>query len=345
MGAAVGFNGARKRSVNYAHTPSVHGLLLALGVCSRRHLGRFCRPIGHCPPYGKATELRYEKLLAIVGVMAIISLSGEITFLLSMLVIGFPLLFAITAFVYLLAMYPAVRLRRSGSRRWIVVLALLSGLVIVGFGVPLLARARLQIAERSVQGDDFEKPFELVEDHIALVLDERDVSRSQPATVRAPCDEACQGLLRLRRISKVYVTTPAASVAYTLPDKSCALQERMKHGLEINHPISRCYASEDVASVPRTAVVITETKLREIVPRRNEWFFLPWWLESVSRTEVAVNSVLIASKTFIDGEVASAPLYFDYAFDGGATDMARVHRVALPAIGERTLDLVTRLME
>lgn len=289
--------------------------------------------------------MRYEKLLAIVGAMALLSLSGKLTFLLSMLVVGIPLFFAITAFVYLLAMYPAVRLQRSKKPRWMVVPALLSGLVVVGFGVPLLAHVRWIVAEKSIQADDFVKPLALVEDHISLVLDEPDVSRSQPATIKAPCSEACQGLLRLPRISTVYVTTPAATVAYRLPDKNCVLHETPKHGLEIHHPIARCYVSEEVNSVPQTAVVVRETKLRDLVPVENDWSFLPWWFKTASKVEVIVNSVPVATETFIDGEVASAPLYFDYAFSSGVPEYVRVHRVELPSIGARTFGLLTRLMK
>ncbi len=94
--------------------------------------------------------MRYEKLLVIVGVLAIISLSPGITFVLSLLITGIPLLFAMTAFVYLLAIYPAARLRRSRQPLWLVALVLVSGLVLVGYGVPLLACARYQSAEKAV---------------------------------------------------------------------------------------------------------------------------------------------------------------------------------------------------
>ena len=288
--------------------------------------------------------MRYERVLAIAAGMAVVSLSAGLTMLLCFLVVGIPLLFAMTAFVYLLAMYPAVKAKRARRPIWVVALVLIFGVASVAYGVPLLAQARFVTAERALQGDDFEKPLAPVGENIEIVLQDRDYNMAPPATRQAPCGDLCQALLRRNTSNTVYVTNPSkpVSVAYTMGGKDCSLENKGKP-ITTYYPLEHCFAGQEVPTVPRTALTITATKLRDLETRRQNWSFKPWWLSTVVKIDIVANQIPVASKTYLEGEVASAPLYFDYSFYQGVMDESRLHRAAFPTWQNRTIQDLSRL--
>ncbi len=298
---------------------------------------------------------RFEKLLVVVGLMAVMSLSAGLTLMGAFLLVGIPLFFAMTAFVYLLAVYPAILLHRRGCTVALVASLAAATVTFVAFGVPALATWHFQSFEGSVQSHSLRKaePFTFHEG--AAVIDVTDVGdhpsyagSSQVALwISVPVVIA-----RDSRIQRVFVASKSGIASYTIKYPNCALSET-RGSSTLTQPFEHCFDYETVNG-PLSSVVLTIVPVRS-KNRNDPYFYLvdhfrqfkPWIHRDTFKVHVyggdEQKSNLVILKNFVRAEIATWPLQFLHTWSQGTPNHLALHRVLSQSWEERTYKLIEEL--
>jgi hypothetical protein len=257
--------------------------------------------------------MNYEKLLLVVGVLAVISQNTTVVFISAILLVGIPLFFfALIVFCNLLAMYPAVLLHRATGKWILSIPAAALGVVAVEYGVPAYADYHVRAYERALQANDFGPSAVPVSGDVEIRI------TGEPIAVDAKtmCESFCRTLLSSAKVKKVYVTNDRKAFAIELNHPGCRLAEDTPKG-QRTHAFSHCYYASETKTVPRTHYSFIIER-----PAYGQYRspLLPWRIDEEKTVETFVDGKLIASDKLISAEVASSPLFFNLKFSGGAPD-------------------------
>lgn len=256
--------------------------------------------------------MNYEKLLLVVGCMALISQSTTVVFILSMLLVGIPLLFAMIVFCNLLAMYPAVLLHRATGKWFLSLPAAALGVVAVEYGVPAYAHYHVRSYERALQAADFGPAAVPVSGDVEI----RITGKRLTVDAETMCEDLCRTLLSSTKVQKVYVTNERKAYAVELNHPGCRLVEDTPKGRR-THPFSHCYYASETKTVPSTNYSFV---LERPAYGRYRSPLLPWRINEEKTVETFVGDKRIASDKLISAEVARSPLFFSLKFSQGAPD-------------------------
>lgn len=272
-------------------------------------------------------------LVALAFLTVVVVLFPSLVFLgvLLLVVPGLILAFVPTAFLYLLAIGPAVAIQSVTPKATWAVLVGAASVAAIALGLPAFAKLSLdRAASARQQADTGTLSAPLGPD---VLIDTSGLSRS------ASCNDLCEKLLHLGPFDVVYVSARTETMAYRLKSPDCWLRVR-RGTMVIGRAQSECFDIEAVATP--TSASLTITPERET--RRQKLGALPFWpaeLSALISVRFDTPSATV-QRTYVEGAFPRTPFYIEYGFSGGAPSGWRVPRESTPSWQDEAYGLIER---
>lgn len=317
----------------------------------------------------------YEKVLVTLfclGCIAVIYpgsiMLGAIAFVLPGLILGL----SPTAFVYLLGLYPAVLLRRTGASVVTTSTAAISGISVAVAGTSVVAAIVFNFYAAQAQTDTVERIIPLHDRQLHLVLDHSNRKTRTPADPKRLCGALCQGLLRLASVDAVYVSDHHGTFVYRLASKTCGLATN-EGGTNASRSFESCFAFNETPWPKNVSLLIEANKLPNPIPNDHRKSFskgdkrrdaerrrtasqtlshidlYPVKFSDTYRVEVFAiegdQRTLVGRRTYLEGQIASVPFVVESVWAGGTPSGSRLSRTPANGWEPGTLDMFQRLMK